>query len=327
MRSPETARAIPDLVSAGLLSPERAAPLLAAARGDLVSVRAELRTLAGLAVALLLGGAGALIAQLDAAIGPLVVSIALALATALALVAAWRRAPAFTWGRDERSDWLLDALVLLTIGLAGAELAWIEVHDTPLGANWPAHLLVVSLVAGALAVRFDSLAAWSLALSTFAAWRGVALTPTAATVDRAFSSHATGSLRANLLLCAALFAVLGLLSRRLDRKAHFEPATTFFAVLAAGLGLASGLDSHGNWPLWTLALAILGGGVAGWAFRRRRRALFALGALGLYVAMTRLLFALPFAEGIGCFWFAASTVGAIVVLVVVHRRFEREAAS
>ena len=54
MRSPETARAIPELVSAGLLSPERAAPLLAAARGDLVSVRAELRTLAGLAVALLL---------------------------------------------------------------------------------------------------------------------------------------------------------------------------------------------------------------------------------------------------------------------------------
>jgi hypothetical protein len=323
MQSPEVARAIPGLVAAGLLSPERAAPLLAAARGDLLSVRSELRALAGLAVALLLAGAGALIARLDAAVGPLVVAVALALAALVTLAVAWRRSPGFTWGRDGQGDWLLDALVLLAIGLLGAELAWTELKFTPLGANWPAHLLVMSLVAGALAVRFDSLAAWSLALSTFAAWRGVAVLPTAASVERVVFGRHDEVLRANLLVCAVLFAALGVLARRFDRKAHFEPATTFLAVLAAGLALARGLDEAGRWPLSALALALLGGGVAAWAFRARRRALFALGALGLYVAMTRLLFALPFADGLGCFWFALSTVGAIVILVAAHRRFER----
>lgn len=323
MRSPETARAIPELVAAGLLTPEQAAPLLAAARGDLVSVRAELRTLAGLAVALLLGGVGSWIAQLDSTVVPWAVAGGLAIAAALALVGAWRRSPPFTWARHERPDWLLDALVLLAIGLLGAELAWVEVQFTPLGANWPLHLLVMSLVAGALAVRFDSLTAWSLALSTFAAWRGIAVTPTAVSVDRVVFGHHDGVLQANLLTCAALFAALGLLAHRLERKTHFEPATTFLAVLAAGLALTQGLDETGSWPLWTLALALLGGSVATWAFRARRRALFALGALGLYVAMTRLLFALPFSDGLGCFWFALSTVGAIVVLVVAHRHFER----
>ena len=326
MRSPETARAVPELVSAGLLTPEQAAPLLAAARGELVSVRAELRALAGFAVALLLGGVASWIAGLDSTVVPWVVSGALALAAAATLTYAWRRSPPFVWQRHEKPDWILDAVVLLAIGLLGAELAWVEVHFTPLGSNWPLHLLVMSLVTGALAVRFDSLAAWSLAASTFAAWRGIAVTPTAVPVDRVVFGHHDGLLQANLLVCAALFAALGILAHRLDRKVHFEPTTTFLAVLAAGLALVQGLDDASSWPLWTLALALLGGGVAAWAFRGRRRALFALGALGLYVAMTRLLFALPFADGLGCFWFALSTVGAIVVLVVAHRRFEREGA-
>ncbi len=324
MPSPEAARAIPELVAAGVLSPEQAAPLLARARGELVPVRAELRTLAGVAVTLVVTGAGLLVRELRDALGDLPIALLLIAATALALFAARRRSPGFTWARPERPDWLLDALVLLAIGLAGGSLAWIEVHFTPLGADWPLHLLAMSLLAGALAIRFDSLAAWTLALSTFAAWRGVSLAPRADAFDRAFDPAGSGALRLNLLLCALLFLALGWLAVRFDRKAHFEPATTFLGVLAAALVPLPGLAESGTWPLWALALAALGAAAGSWAFRRRRRALLALGALALYVAMTRALFALPFAAGIGCFWFALSTVGAIVLLVVVHRRFARE---
>jgi len=324
MRSPETAREIPGLVAAGILAPGAAAPLLARARGELVPARAELRALAGLAVTLLVTGAGLLIRAFHDRLGALPIALLLAGATALALWAARRRSPGFTWARQERADWLLDALVLLAIGLAGGTLAWIEVHFTPLGADWPLHLLVVSLLAGALAIRFDSLAAWTLALSTFAAWRGVALAPRAEVVDAAFSADRSGSLRLNLLLCALLFLALGRLAVRFERKAHFEPATTFLGVLAAALVPLPGLADSGSWPLWALALAALGAAAGAWAFLRRRRALLALGALALYVAMTRALFALPNAAGFGCFWFALSTVGAIVLLVVVQRRFARE---
>lgn len=323
MSSPEAARAIPELVAAGVLTPEQAAPLLATARGEVVPVRAELRTLAGLAVTLFVSGAGLLLRERHAELGALPIALLLALATGVALAAAWRRSPGFDWGRHARPDWLLDALLLLAFGLAGAELAWIETQFTPLGADWPLHLLAMSLVAAALALRFDSLVAWTLALATFAAWRGVSLSPTRAALDAGLAPAGAGALRWNLLLCALLFFLLGRLGVRFDRKPHFEPATTFLALLAAGLGAASGLGERGDWPFWAVALAALGAGAAVWAFHRRRRALFALGALALYVAMTRALFALPDAAALGCFWFALSTIGAIALLVVVHRRFGR----
>ena len=320
MRSPEAARAIPELVRDGVLSPERAAPLLAAARGEIVSVRGELRTLVGIAVALVTAGVGLFLEKHHEAIGPTTIAIVLAAAAAGTLVAVVRRAPAFSWTRSADSDWLVDGLLVLTIALLGADLAWIETQFTPLGPSWPWHLLVVSLVTAALAVRFDSTVGWTLALSTFAAWRGVAVSPRADHVARALFGGEL-ELRANLLLCAAVFAGLGRLAERFDRKRHFEPATTFLAALAAVLAFGSGLADEELWPLWAIALAVLGAGVTWWSFGRRRLALFALGALAMYAGATRFLFELPSSDGIGCFWFAASTVGAIALLVGIHRRF------
>lgn len=321
MRSPEAARALPRLVEAGVLSESQAAPLLAAARGEVVSVRAELRWLLGFGVSLLTGGVGLFLKEHYRAIGPTAIAGILALAALALLVAVYRRAPGFDWGRVAAPEWTLDGLLILAIGLLGADLAWIEVRFTPLGADWPWHLLAMSLLTAALAVRFDSAVAWALALSTFAAWRGVAVTPSERALEQALT-RGESALRWNLLLCAVVFALLGRLAERFDRKAHFEPATTFLAALAAALAFAAGLGDRERWFYWAPALAALGIGVAFWAFRRRRLALLALGALAAYVALTRALFEVAGASGLGCFWFAASTAGAIALLVVVHRRFQ-----
>jgi hypothetical protein len=320
MRSPEVARAIPELVRDGVLSPERAAPLLAVARGELVAVRAELRALLGLGVVAMTTGVGWLLKEHHEALGPGAIAALLALAATACLVAVARRSPPFTWQRVPEPDWIVDGLLLLAIALLGADLAWIEAQFTPLGAHWAWHLLLMSTVTGALAARFDSVAAWSLALTTFAAWRGVAVLPTARNLERTLL-RGEGALRWNLLVCALLFATVGWALDRFDRKRHFEPATTFLAALAAGLALASGLGDAALWPLWALALAALGAVVARHAFARRRLALFALGALALYAGATRFLFEIPGWYGLGCFWFALTSVGAVVVLVMVHRRF------
>ena len=98
-------------------------------------------------------------------------------------------------------------------------------------------------------------------------------------------------------------------------------ASTLFAALGSGL-IAGVFESYG-WPPWALALAILGAVTSVWAFRKRRRALLAVGALGLYIAVTRAIFELWDSGQLGCLWLFVSTVGAIVLLVVVHRHFER----
>lgn len=323
MRSPEAARAIPELVRTGVLTAERAAPLLVAARGEQVSIRGELRLLLGLAVLALTTSVGLLLARHHEALGPLGIALLLAVATLVCLLMALKRSVPFTWNRVAQPDWIVDGLLLLAIGLLGAELAWIETQFTPLGPDWPWHLLLVSLLTAALAVRFDSLVAWTLALSTFAAWRGIAVAPTPGNLERAMF-RGEAALRWNLFLCALVFALAGWAFRRFGRKRHFEPATTFGASLAAGVALAAGLGDEALWWLWAIALAGLGVLVAGHALSRRRLALFALGALGVYVGLTRFLFELPGALGLGCFWFAASSLGAIALLVAVHRRFRAE---
>jgi hypothetical protein len=321
MRSPEAARALPELVAAGVLAPERAAPLLAAARGELVSVRAELRALLALGVAALTAGLGLFLKEHHEELGPVTIAILLTFAVAACLWALRRRSPPFTWRKSPEADWIVDGLLLLAVSLLGADLAWIETQFTPLGASWPWHLFGMSLLTAALAVRCDSVAGWSLALTTFAAWRGVSVTPTFDQAERVLGQSGD-ALRFNFLLCAVVFAVVGQLLVRLERKAHFEPASTFLAALAAGFAFASGIGEAGLWPFWSLALTVTGLAVTRYAFVRRRLALFALGALGVYVGATRFLFELPFAGALGCFWFAGSTVGAIVLLILVHRRFQ-----
>jgi len=316
---------VPDLVREGVLSPDQAARCLALARGDLVPLRAELRALAGLGVALLTSGLGLLLKENLEAIGPTAIAVAL---TAAALAAGWataRRAPAFSWRRPATGDWIVDALALLTVALVAADLAWIELRFTPLGADWPMHLLLVALVAATLAVRFDSIPTWSLALSTFAAWRGVALVPSARAIERGLLDR-DFELRVQLLVCAVVFAAAGWAMRRFDRKSHFEPSTTFAAFVVGAVALGLGLLEGSRWPVWALALVALGVSTATWAFRRRRLGLFAVAAFAAYLGVTRFLFVAD-SFAVGCFWLASSTIGGIALLVVLHRRFRAEAKS
>ena len=326
MRSPEVARALPTMVAEGLLASETAAPLLAVARGELVSVRDELRALLGLAVAATTAGLGMWVVAYRERLGPLAIALLLGLAAVATVWLLLRRAPAFTWGRAVGRDWTIDGLALLAVGLLGAEIAWIETRFSALGPHWPYNLLLMSLVTAVLAVRVDSIPTWSLALATFAAWRGVALMPSVPGQIEGALFGREDRLRIEFLVCGALFLTLAFALERLDRKRHFEPATTLLAFVSAALGMVSGLGDSGGWPLWSLALGALGLVTAVWAFRRRRRGMLALGALAAYVALTRFLVEVPGAAAIGCFWFLASAVGAIVLMIVVHRHFQRTEA-
>lgn len=321
MRNPEVVDAIPELVQAGLLTPQAAVPPLRAARGELISVRGELRAVLYLGVLLVVAAVSLLVKENLDRIGPATIAVSIGLAAVASLAWALHRAPAFRWGRAEAADWTFDYLLLLGILLLGADLAYIEAKFTPLGPDWSYHLLLMSLVTAALAIRGDSRLCWSLALSSFAAWRGIAA--------HALGSGLAGSgampVRINLLLCGLAFVTLGLLLRRFDRKAHFEPLTTFCGALAtlAGLGLFA-LDTAGAWLVWALLFLATSLALGYVALRLRRFGLFALAAVAAYAATTRLAFLVVREPMLGCFWFSGSSVGMIVLLFLVQRRFRAE---
>ena len=318
--NPDVAAAVPKLVERGVLAPGAAAPLLRVARGELVSIREELRLALYLVVTLVTAGVGLLVKENLDRIGPVTIAAAIGLAAAACLAWVARTAPPFAWAAQPSPHVAFDYLLLLGALLVAADLAYVEVKFTPLGPNWPWHLLIVALLAGGLAVRYDSRVLFTLALTTLAAWRGVSLSVVGGLVGRLN----TAVLRWNAVGCGVLFVALGWALVRTARKPHFEPAAAHLGWLLVLGGLASGAlvpDRAGTpWPAFALALLLTAGGLAAGAFRSRRFSLFALGVVGAYVAVSRLAVAGIHDEFAVLAWFCLSSIGCVVGLVAAQRR-------
>jgi hypothetical protein len=314
--SPDVARAIPHLRERGILSEAGARFLLRVARGELVSVYADLRLVLYAGVALVVSGVGLLVQENLHRLGPIAIAAGVGIAAAVSLGWTARLAPSFSWGPTVSPHVAFDYILLLGVLLASADLAYVESQFTPLGPNWPWHLLFVSLAMAAIAVRFDSRVVFSLALSTFASWRGV----TVSIVERDFWSNFAAATRLNTTACGLLFVALGLVMARTDRKAHFEPVATYLGLILVLVSLASGaLTDDPAFGLWNVSLLLVGAGLALHSFFRGRFPLFAMGGVAAYVAVCRWIVPGLDDETLVVLWFLLSAVAAIFALVRAHR--------
>jgi hypothetical protein len=314
--NPDVVKAIPELVGSGALPPEKAPVLLRVARGELLSVHGELRALLYAGVLLLTGGVGLLVKENLDRIGPLTIAVGIGLAAAAALAWVIVKAPPFSWGPVPSPNLAFDYMLLLGVLLAGADLAYVEVQFTPLGAHWAWHLLIMAILMGVAAFRFDSRVVFSLSLSTFAAWRGVSVAFFGATLLKEESA-----VRWNAIACGALFIVLGLALARTGRKAHFEPVAANLGWLLVLGGIGSGMFASGSTGLaWSGALVLVGAGLAAGAFRARRFPLFAYGVLAAYAGLSYLVIDGLDLEMMGCFWFSITSLLLILGLLFAQRR-------
>jgi hypothetical protein len=320
MADPDVAAAIPELVRAGVLDPATAARLLRPARGELVSVRAELRALLYLGALAVAGGVSLLLRESLDRIGPAAIAAAVALAAVACLAWVERRSPPFSGGPVPSPHLAFDYVLLLGMLLLAADLAFVEVKFAALGDNWPWHLLLVSLLYAGAALRYDSRLLFSLALGAFAAWRGVAVGP--ASAERWLWQGVESAVRINALGVGLLFLGLGVALRRTGRKPHFEPVATWLGWLLVLGGLLTGAaSSRGGWIGWALSLCLVGAGLAAGAYRARRFGLLALGVAAAYIGVTRFVVEVfDEAYPLGCLWLAASSVGVVLLLLLLHRR-------
>jgi hypothetical protein len=314
--NPDVVKAIPELVRGGVLPPTKAPVLLRVARGELLSVHGELRALLYAGVLLLTGGVGLLVKENLDRIGPLTIAVGIGLAAAAALAWVIAKAPPFSWGPVPSPNLAFDYMLLLGVLLAGADLAYIEVTFTPLGAHWAWHLLIMALLTGLAAFRFDSRVVFSLSLSTFAAWRGVSVAFFGATL-----LNEESAVRWNAIGCGVLFVVCGWVLARTGRKAHFEPVAANLGWLLVLGGIGSGMLASGNAGLaWSGALLLVGAGLAAGAFRARRFPLFAYGVLAAYAGLSYLVVDGLDLEMMGCFWFSITSLLLILGLLFAQRR-------
>ena len=291
------------------------------ARCELVSVRIELQIALWAGVTLVAAGAGVLVKDNLAHLGPVTIGAGIALTAALCLWYVARVAPAFSWGPVASPTLAFDYVLLLGVLLIGTDLAYLETRYKLLGPNWPWHLFLLSLIQLAFAFRYDSRAVLSLSLASFAAWRGVALSISGGAL---FGRH-DEAIRVNALVVGALFLAAGILPERAGRKAHFEPAFgNLGLLLLLGAAVAGASGGYGRLDtIWFAALAVISAATITLAYRARRSDYFAQGVIAAYLGFLRL--AAEFHLEVGLFYLvSAGSFGVLILILWARRRFKEE---
>ncbi|HUM03725.1 MAG TPA: DUF2157 domain-containing protein [Thermoanaerobaculia bacterium] len=319
---PEVVEAVGALREKGMLGDPPASHLLRVARGDLVSVRLEIRTLLYLGVLLLTTGVGLFLKENQNRIGPAAIASGLGLSAAACFVWVLRHAARFTWGRSPDPGVAHDYVLLLGLLLVASDLAYVEVHFRVFGPDWPFHLLAVSLLCLMAAFRWDSAVALGLALTSFAAWRGVSVN----VLRGALGEGRPEETRWNAIVCGLAFVAIGVALVRAGKKPHFEEVWVNFGLLLLLGGLLSGVfGGQTLWGVWLAALVAVSAVVVWRAFRAGKTLYFAEGVVAAYLGSLRLLFeAFRTLHSGSAFSFvvAASAAGVLALIVAAHRRMK-----
>jgi hypothetical protein len=317
--NPDVAAAVERLREEDALTASQAHLFSRVARRALVSVRVEIRAALYVGVLLLTGGIALFVKENHERIGPAAIGLAFGALAAGCLVWARRNSPPFRWGESPSKNAAFDYVLLLGALLVATDIAWLEAQLELLGANWPWHLLVVAVLYGLLAYRFDSRMLLSLALASFAAWRGIAVSFTGTSLGAGDPAR----LRVEALACGALFVVLGVAASRRQRKAHFEDVYVNAGLLLIFGGLLSGVfvDRGDGWGAWLLALLLVAAAVAAAGFRWKRTLPFALAVVAAWLGLQRLVFeGAGSAQGGALLLSAMSAAAALILILFAHRK-------
>jgi len=317
--SPEVIEAIGRLRAEEILSDAQAPRLLRVARRELVSARGELRALMYAGVLLLASGVALFLKEHHERIGPAAIAAFLFAVSAACVLFVHRSSPDFSWRETSSPSVAADYVLLLGLLLFSADLAYVETQFDALGKDWPYHLLIVSLVYFAAAYRYDSRVVLSLALTSFAAWRGVSVAKGFASL----SPERGAALRLNTLLCAAFFLAAAVLSERAARKPHFAPVWRVSGLLLLFGGLLHGVFQRAgsSWFVWELFMLGAGGAVLAFSYRRRRSLDFSIAAIAAYIGFLRWISDLL--DGTAYHFTAAVTSLIVLALLVwTHRQIK-----
>jgi hypothetical protein len=225
-----------DLRQRGAIDDQTCARLVALERGEIFPIGLELRAAAYIAVAMILGGLGTVIAKNLDRIGPLAISIALGLAAAICYIPAIR-----ALRRNESRTAVGEYVLLLGALLLAADIGFIEKMFHPLGGLWTLHLLFIAFVHAAGAYVFNSKLLLSASLASLASWFGFQ-----ADINAIFGSSVV-SVGTGGLAAATTIGIWRAINSRFPRYRPFAGTFDFFianVALISTIILASSDESR-----------------------------------------------------------------------------------
>jgi len=313
----------PELFEKGLITEEQFQKIETITSGRVVSVFYELRTMLYLGVMLFTTGAGILIYQNIGDIGHIV---SLGLLTALMIFCfgfAIKHEMKYSNDRVQSPipyyDYVLLLGSLLFISIQGYIQFQYGAFDDHLGLN----TLVTAFFFFYIAYRFDHLGVLSLAITAFASFWSITISPQKWYSGEFFSgSH----LHVTAIIFSVLLSVGAVLLDRKEIKKHFTFTYINFCMLIFFAGSVAGLfvDEH---LYLVYVLLVYAGCYFAWVIAKHRRSfLFLLYAfLAGYIATTYLLAQTVFeVEPMLWFYYSILSCGGFIYFIIRYKNFFKQ---
>jgi len=301
----------------GKVSPEQCAHLAGLTRGEPFSLFLELNVLLYAGVLAFVAGLGWNVSTWSKQLGDGLVLTVLSTILAASFWYCFSRAPAWSPAETPAPSPIFDYVLYLGSLIWSMELAYVENRFHVLSGQLDLYLLASAALFFFLAYRFDNRFVLSLALSSLAGWFGLTISHWSAHQDAAYRQYA--------LLYCLLVGVGGALLQRASLKPHFFG--TYLNIVANVLfwALLSGVFIRQGYGPWFLALLIACGASVAWGLTRRQFAFVAYAAVYGYVGVSSLFLRGVTDQTAVLFYLVVSGVAMLVALVLIGRRFGRQA--
>jgi hypothetical protein len=220
---------------------------------NLISVHFDLKTILYLGVTLLSAGLGILVYKNIDTIGHQVILAFIALVSAGGFVYCFKTSKPFGWGKVESPNVLFDFVLLLACLMMITFLAYLQYQYNVFGNRYGIASFIPMVILFFTAYYFDHLGILSMAITNFAGWLGITITPLRLWQSNDFNSSRvilTGIGIGVLLLLVAGF------TKSKKFKPHFELTYNNFGTHALFVSLLAALFHFDSvYLLWFLVLA------------------------------------------------------------------------
>ena len=301
----------------GVISTEQHTLLAGLSRGEPFSVFLELNILLYAGILAFVAGLGWTVTTWSQQLGDVLVLAVLSAMLAACFWYCFSRAPAWSPRETPSPSLVFDYVLYLGSLLWSVELAYIETRFHVLSGQWDSYLLATAALFFFLAYRFDNRFVLSLALSSLAGWFGLTISH--------WPSHQDATYRQSAILYSLIVGLAGAILQRRGLKPHFFGTYLNIAANVLFWAVLSGVFQREDNGGWVLALLAVCGASLAWGLTRRQFSFVAYASVYGYVGISSILIRQIRGDTAILGYFVITGVAMLVLLVLIARRFGREA--
>jgi hypothetical protein len=300
-----------------VISSEQHTLLTGLSRGEPFSLFLELNILLYAGILAFVGGLGWTVSIWSQQLGDVLVLTLLSLMLAACFWYCFSRAPAWAAGETPSPSLVFDYVLYLGSLIWSVELAYIETRFHMLSGQWDLYLLATAGLFFFLAYRFDNRFVLSLALSSLAGWFGLTISHWPSHQDEAYRQYA--------ILYSLLVSGAGAALKHRGLKPHFFGTYLNVAANVLFWAVLSGVFNREGYGVWLLCLLAACGASLAWGLARRQFPFVAYAAVYGYMGVSSILTRDMDSSTAVLSYFFVTGVAMLVMLVLIARRFGREA--